>query len=378
MLQLVLTGLAGIVLGIVAMRVWQSRESTPSVDASANDAAPQTEGAAEKPPTETAGFSLQSLSSRQILMGAGGLVVVAAAVFALRPADNGSSSAALGGGAPVAGGTDANGKALDDVDTMTLRLAARLEKEPDNGEGFRMLGWSYVMTGHPDKAITAYERAVKLLPAQANVHAGYGEALVGAATGTVTPEAKAAFDKAIAIDRSEPRARYFEALWQAQHGQQKQALDSWIDLANGASPDAPWLGDVRRQIGDTAGKLGIDVSSRLKAAAPAAAAVAPGVAAGINAAPPPIPQEAMKAAGALPASDRQAMIDQMVEGLANKLKANPKDVEGWAKLLRSRMVLKQTQQAGQDLGIARRALASSPDDLAKVNAVARELSVPGA
>ena len=166
----------------------------------------------------------------------------------------------------VAAGGD---KALDDVDTMIQRLAERLEKNPADGEGFRMLGWSYVMTGHPDKAVEAYEQALPLLPKQANVHAGYGEALVGVAKGTVTQEAKDAFDKAIAADPTEPRARYFQALWLAQHGQEKQALDKWIALASSASADAPWQADLRRQIGETAAKLKVAVPAKL-AAAPAA------------------------------------------------------------------------------------------------------------
>jgi cytochrome c-type biogenesis protein CcmH len=259
---------------------------------------------------------------------------------------------------------------------MMQRLAARLEKNPTDGEGFRMLAWSYVMTSHPDKAIPAYKRALALLPNQSNVHAGYGEALVGVAKGTVTPEAKAAFDRAIQIDPSEPRARYFEALWLAQHGQEKEALEKWIALANGGPADAPWQTDLRRQIGETSAKLGGDVSSRLAKAAPIGVGrigVGP-VSAGVA---PPIPNEAMQAASALPAADRQAMVDEMVEGLARKLAANPKDADGWIRLLRSRMVLKQDQQAARDLATARRSLASSPADLARVVASAKENGVPG-
>jgi cytochrome c-type biogenesis protein CcmH len=71
------------------------------------------------------------------------------------------------------------------------------------------------------------------------------------------------------------------------------------------------------------------------------------------------------------------MIDQMVEGLANKLKSNPKDADGWVRLLRSRMTLGQDRQAGDDLVVARKALAGDPTDLAKVEAAAGEFKVPG-
>jgi len=359
MLQYLLTGLAGIALGIVAMRVWQVRESRVQV---ASDPALGLPRETRDDPGKRG-----RATSLPVLVGAGALAVVAIAILALRP----SEEAVPGGSLPDARSVAGSGSPpLDDVDTMIQRLAQRLEKNPADGEGFRMLGWSYVMTGHPDEAVAPYKRAVALLPGQANVHAGYGEALVGVANGTVTQEAKAEFDRAIKIDGNEPRARYFEAMWLAQHGQEKRALEQWIALASSGPADAPWQADLRRRIGDTAAKLGIDVSSRLPKAAPAAPLAAAG-------APPAIDSGTVQAASVLPGADRQAMIDQMVEGLARKLAANPRDADGWVRLLRSRMVLKQEDQAGRDLATARRALAGSAADLAKVNAAARDFSVPG-
>lgn len=83
---------------------------------------------------------------------------------------------------------------------MISRLAERLEKNPDDGEGFRMLGWSYVMTGKPDQAIAPYKQALRLLPGNALVLSGYGEALVGAAGGKVTAEAKGMFEQTLKLD----------------------------------------------------------------------------------------------------------------------------------------------------------------------------------
>ena len=80
----------------------------------------------------------------------------------------------------------------------------------------------------------------------------------------------------------------------------------------------------------------------------------------------------------MPAADRQAMVDQMVGGLAEKLKANPADADRWVLLLRSRMVLKQADQAGTDLVTARKALAGDATGLGKVNAAAKEFGIPGA
>lgn len=359
MLQYLLTAAAGIVLGIVAMRVWQGREpeagAIPAETVAATPAPPAGDPAAAAPRPR--------ITSRHALIGAGALTAVAIGVLALRdgPADSaGALASTLAPAAPAS-------KAVDDVDTMITRLAARLEMNPNDGEGFRMLAWSYAMTGRPELAIAPYKRALALLPKSALVHSGYGEALAGIAKGQVTPEAKSEFERAVALDPAEPRARYFLALWQAQHGQEREALDKWIVLATSGPADAPWQVDLRRKITETSGKLGIDVSSRLKSSA-----------AGTGATPPPLDPQTIQAANAMPAADRQAMVDQMVSGLADKLKADPGDADRWVLLLRSRMVLKQGDQAATDLAAARRALAGNASGLSKVNAAAKELAIPGA
>jgi cytochrome c-type biogenesis protein CcmH len=353
--QYLITGLAGVALGIVGMRTWQAREQTPA----SHDGEASTP--AKSPPT----------APRRLLIGAGVLVAAAIGIFALRTPDD-VMPPVDGVTATTSPGPSAT--EIADVDSMISRLAARLEKNPDDGEGFRMLGWSYVMTGHPDKALAPYKRALALLPASATANAGYGEALVGTQGGRVTDEAKAAFDKAIGLDPAEPRARYFLALWQAQHGQEKQALDKWLELTNSAPADAAWQPDLRRQITTTAARLGVDVSGRIK---PVTSGMTPALPSS-SADMPSIPAATLQSASALPQADRQAMIERMVEGLAARLKANPADADGWVRLMRSRMVQGQAAQAAKDLATARTALAGDKAGLKKVNAAATENAVPGA
>lgn len=53
---------------------------------------------------------------------------------------------------------------LPDVDSMIGKLVARLEKSPEDVNGWKMLGWSYLNTDKPDEAVHAYETALKLAP----------------------------------------------------------------------------------------------------------------------------------------------------------------------------------------------------------------------
>ena len=69
------------------------------------------------------------------------------------------------------------------------------------------------------------------------------------------------------------------------------------------------------------------------------------------------------------------MINGMVDGLATKLQANPDNVDGWVKLIRSRVVLKDMAKAKDDVAMARKAFASKPDKLAQINSLAAELGL---
>jgi cytochrome c-type biogenesis protein CcmH len=48
-------------------------------------------------------------------------------------------------------------------------------------------------------------------------------------------------------------------------------------------------------------------------------------------------------------ADRRQMIETMVAGLDEKLRANPKDAEGWRRLVRSYMVLGRRDDASDAL-----------------------------
>ena len=88
----------------------------------------------------------------------------------------------------------------------------------------------------------------------------------------------------------------------------------------------------------------------------------------------PDPQQAA-AIQALPAQDQKAMINSMVDRLAEKLNANPDDPEGWLKLIRSRLVLKQKDQAEAALKEAVTALAGNEAAIARVQSGANQLGV---
>jgi cytochrome c-type biogenesis protein CcmH len=182
----------------------------------------------------------------------------------------------------------------------------------------------------------------------------------------VTADAEAAFRQAVAIDPADPRARYYLAIARDQRGDQQGAMDDWISLLKSAPPDAPWAPQVRAFVEKVAQERGVDLTGRLPTAAGAALAPAPG----------PTPDQ-VAAAGRLSAGDQQAMIAGMVARLADRLQKNPRDLDGWERLMRARMVLGQPDAAAQAYQDGLRALAGSAADQSSLRRSASALGVPG-
>jgi cytochrome c-type biogenesis protein CcmH len=78
-----------------------------------------------------------------------------------------------------------------------------------------------------------------------------------------------------------------------------------------------------------------------------------------------------------PESDNGAMIRPMVEGLESRLQSSPKDAEGWIKLIRSRTVLGEKDEAVTALHKALDVFKDDPEQMTNIAAAASELGVTG-
>lgn len=259
-----------------------------------------------------------------------------------------------------------------DVDTAIAKLAARLQASPDDVKGWTMLGWSYLGTGKFAEAADAYRKAAALEPRNASIKSGLSQALMKAADGKVTPEALAVIDEVLAIDPKEPGARFDKGLAKLQGGNARGAIDDWIAELKDAAPDDKWPDELRQRVIETAKENGIDVSGRLPLSA-ASASPAPASPAVM---PTPGPTQAdIDAAKGMSAQDQQTMIKGMVERLAAKLEANPKNVEGWIQLMRSRKVLGDMDNAKVAFKRALTMFADAAAETQKLKTAAGELGL---
>ncbi len=243
------------------------------------------------------------------------------------------------------------------IASQIARVERHLEQTPDDGRGWEVIAPVYMRLGRFDDAVRAWRNAIRLNGPSGAREAEFGEAQVAAANGVVTAEAKAAFERALALDGQNVMARFYMGMAADQDGRRADADKIWRDLLSSAPPGAPWIEVVRQAIArDT----------------PGIAANAPPT----QNAPGPSPAD-VDAARQMNAQDRDQMIRGMVARLADKLKADGNDVEGWERLLRAYMVLGERDKAHDAATDARKALGSDPDKLRRLDAVIKGLGVEG-
>jgi cytochrome c-type biogenesis protein CcmH len=91
--------------------------------------------------------------------------------------------------------------------------------------------------------------------------------------------------------------------------------------------------------------------------------------------PPALDKETVANAQTMSAEDQQAMIRTMVDGLEEKLAANPDDLDGWLRLIRSRAVLGEADKAKSAYDKALAQYSGNADALAQISALARDMNI---
>jgi cytochrome c-type biogenesis protein CcmH len=308
--------------------------------------------------------SSRGLAPATIALGLAALLAAAALAYALffRAGDEAGAAEANQAAAQPAG-----------PDAMIVQLARSLRQDPDNHRGWFMLGTVYRGSERFTEAAQAFRRAMELSPGNADYTAYLGEALLLAGDGTPPPEAEQLFRRALALQPGNPQALYYLATLRDLRGDHRGALDELIALLRTAPAGAPWEPQVREAATAIAARNNIDISGRLPAAPPA-----PPAGSVATAAIPGPTAEQMAQARSMRPSQQDEMVKGMVDRLAARLRQNPRDAEGWIRLMRSRMVLNDPQAARQALNSG---LAAFPNDEAvrsRLRQAANALAVPAA
>jgi len=127
---------------------------------------------------------------------------------------------------------------MPDVEEMVASLARRLQEEPDDLAGWKMLGRSYFQLQNYAGAAAAYERAVDLESAQnGQTLADLGEAVLMEDNRSLLGRAGELFESALAIAPGNPKALFYSGMAALQRGNNALAADRWEALLSTSPPE---------------------------------------------------------------------------------------------------------------------------------------------
>jgi cytochrome c-type biogenesis protein CcmH len=230
-----------------------------------------------------------------------------------------------------------------EIEAAVAAVEARLIAKPDDGKGWAVIAPVYMRLERYADAAHAYAEALRLVGEDPLRRAAYGEALVAAAGGVVTDEARQAFDRALAEQPGQPQARFYLALGAEQDGKKTEAIRAYEQILADSPPEAPWRGVVSARLAALKGE--------------------------------PAPAEASAGAPAAIPEAQRPMIEGMVNRLATRLASNGGSVDEWSRLIRAYAVLHEADKAKAALADARRALAPDPNAVASLDALAHDLGL---
>ncbi|MFZ5733467.1 MAG: c-type cytochrome biogenesis protein CcmI [Pseudomonadota bacterium] len=242
------------------------------------------------------------------------------------------------------------------LDRLVAQVEAHLEKNPADARGWEVLAPVLFKLGRFDDAARAFRNIIIHKGENAARRADLGEALSAAAGGVISADAKKEFERAVALDASEVKSRYFLGVAADQDGRPADARKIWQEMLATAPADAPWRPLVQAALDQAGGAVAANTN----------AGVAPGPTA-----------DDVAAAKDMTEADRNAMVRGMVDRLATRLKQDGNDVQGWLRLVRAYMVLGDADTARQAIGDARRVFEKDEARLRELNDGVKQLGIGG-
>lgn len=240
------------------------------------------------------------------------------------------------------------------IEELIARAEVHLAANPEDGRGWDVIAPIYVRVQRYGDAVIAYQNAIRIVGSDVRRQAGLGEALAAQNGGAIGAEARQAFERALAHEPGDGKARFFLAVADAQAGRLDEAIAAWQGVIEDAPENSPWRVAASRAL-ETAMENRETAGDEPAERGPDAGDVA--------------------AASEMPVEDRMAMIDTMVAGLAARLEENPLDREGWQKLIRSYVVLGRQDDARSALERGLDALKEAPGEADALSAFAAGLGV---
>lgn len=133
---------------------------------------------------------------------------------------------------------------------MVTRLENRLQTNPEDPEGWRLLGRSYFVLGRREDAVRAYGRAATLAPEDTGILSDYATVLIRSAPEATRPPERAVpvLRRLLSLDENNPLALYFLGIAEARSGNLDAAREHWRRLMRRLPDEAPLRDDLNRRL----------------------------------------------------------------------------------------------------------------------------------
>ena len=168
----------------------------------------------------------------------------------------GNIEALLPGKRDVAGGSPSHEVTREQVEDMAARLAAKLEKDPGNADGWVMLARTYYALQRNDDAVKAFDRAVALRPDDAGLLADYADALAST-QGGIAGKPLALVERALKTDPTHWKALALAGTAAFDRQDYKQAVAYWEKMKATVPPGSPIASSIDTSIAEARALAGL-------------------------------------------------------------------------------------------------------------------------
>jgi cytochrome c-type biogenesis protein CcmH len=145
---------------------------------------------------------------------------------------------AVGTPAAVTGHTGQGEVTAEQVEVMVERLAARLRENPDDADGWKMLGRSYAVLGRFGEAVDAYSKAALRAPRDAPLLADFADALAMARGRSLQGEPEKLVLRALEIEPQNLKALALAGTAAFERQAFAAAADYWRRMLPLVAPDS--------------------------------------------------------------------------------------------------------------------------------------------
>jgi cytochrome c-type biogenesis protein CcmH len=145
-----------------------------------------------------------------------------------------------------------------DIEDLLAQLEARMAAQPDDLEGWLLLGRSYRSLQRHREALTAFRRARELAPEEPVVAVELAEALIFTSDPQQpNPEVSALLAEALAKAPDLQKGLWLAGMVAAQTGDDATAVGHWERLLAQLEPGSPVAGSVQQQLDAARARLGV-------------------------------------------------------------------------------------------------------------------------